>query len=309
MRHGRLVLVMLVMFGATFGVPAPIEAQTPSTLARTLSTDDVVARMLAFDRNDDGRLERAELNDRMHPLLARGDANGDGALDGREIRTLSHTPRPVAQPQGFPISSGYAFGDEIGLSSRSHIEGALDDLRLAGPTRERVLAIVTSYVEEVEKAAAADVLAEMDTLLPPGPFLDFKAILSRQNRSGRLESHHQVTPAGDVVVKTVVARGGTDLARRIDAYGLPPETKPQAVAAAERYQNRVRLGVEAERSGLLERLASILSREEVADLGAALGRRPVVARNSDLPAFVSGHGINFVVEGKAIVASDRSRPR
>src|SRR5262249_8203431 len=48
---------------------------------RGLSADQVVERIMSFDKNKDGKITKDELPERMQFLIERGDANKDGALD------------------------------------------------------------------------------------------------------------------------------------------------------------------------------------------------------------------------------------
>jgi hypothetical protein len=228
--------------------------------------------MMSFDRNNDGKVEMSELAERMHPIVARGDANGDGALDRAEIHRLAAAP-PARQGGrgGFPFGNGsYGFADQIDTSSRNHIEGALEDLRLASPAKEQAQAVVTAFVDTREKAAADDLLTELQPLLAPEQLSDFKSALgSRRNRAM-------------VVSKTAdnreirIVKSSSDPARLIQVYRLAPPQHQQALAAVERYKTRLRLSDEG-RSELLGKLTGILSREERDNMRAALERRPVVA--------------------------------
>jgi hypothetical protein len=56
---------------------------------KAVSTDDMVARLMAFDANKDGKLTKEELNDaRLHPLFERADANKDGVVTKDELTAL-----------------------------------------------------------------------------------------------------------------------------------------------------------------------------------------------------------------------------
>ncbi len=56
---------------------------------RTITADQIVDRILSFDKNDDGKVTAAELPERMQHLVAMGDIDKDGALDRGEISKLA----------------------------------------------------------------------------------------------------------------------------------------------------------------------------------------------------------------------------
>ncbi len=51
------------------------------------------SRMMAFDKNRDGRVSREELPDQLWAIVGRFDANRDGALDPLELRTAGRSGR------------------------------------------------------------------------------------------------------------------------------------------------------------------------------------------------------------------------
>src|SRR5262245_48594309 len=139
MQRGLLALLVLlgsssVAFaqgGQFFG-----QLQLGLTQATTkVSSDEVVARIMTFDQNSDGRVSIGELSERMRPLVNRGDRNGDQALDRSEVLALSRAS--TQNGRGGGPGSSYGFGEDTGLSSRQHIEGALEDLRLTSDKTDR----------------------------------------------------------------------------------------------------------------------------------------------------------------------------
>ncbi len=54
--------------------------------APAASADDLADTLMAFDRNGDGKLDRAELPDRFHGLFDRADGNKDGSLTRDELK-------------------------------------------------------------------------------------------------------------------------------------------------------------------------------------------------------------------------------
>ena len=271
MRRGLLTLLALV--GASS--PAWAQAQlfpfgVPETSVK-VSADEVVARIMTFDRNNDGRVGVAELSERMRPLVARGDKDGDEALDRNEVLALAVAPAPQTG-RLFGGSGGYSFGDEAGLSSRMHIEGALEDLRLTSDRTERALPIVRSYVEHIENTARANLLSRMETLLSPEQLVVITRALDQQQHQLSLRAN---TGEGQRVVRLAMGLGM--LTRQLERMGLGAPKSEQALAAVEQYKSRIRLGSEQERAELMARLSDVLTGEELENYNAALQRRPVVA--------------------------------
>jgi Ca2+-binding EF-hand superfamily protein len=69
---------------------------------RTIATDDLVERLMSYDKNGDGKVTKDELPERMHGLIEQGDRNGDGALDREEIRRLAERGGPGQPGRGPP---------------------------------------------------------------------------------------------------------------------------------------------------------------------------------------------------------------
>jgi len=292
MLRRHIVLLSLLSFTAIASAQTPgVKGQvTPLTtgvaaVAAPLGAEDVVARLMSFDRNQDGRIEASELPDRMLNLLTQGDAGRDGALDRTDIRRLATSvPAPAPAPAvatvgGFRRTGGYTFGDEAGLSTSSHIDGALQDLMLASPAKEKAQAIVKTFVADLEFTASADLLSEMEKVLSEEQFTRFKAAVNRQT-SGPFIAVNAEQNSRRV---TFVAM---DLTQLVERFNLPPAERQQALAAVERHKARLRPG-DAERSALLKQMKGVLSDEERDDFRAALERRPIVKAGL-FPGIVSG---------------------
>src|SRR6187549_771697 len=149
MRRQSVLLMTLL----TLGVIAPARAQfapvaspQPAHIppAVQMTPDVVVARLMSFDTNHDGKVARAELPERMQHLLTRGAVGEDGVLDRAELRRLAETPPAQLVTAG--VQPGrYGFGDGFGFDSKLHIEGAIDDLRLAGDARRKAFEIAKAF--------------------------------------------------------------------------------------------------------------------------------------------------------------------
>jgi hypothetical protein len=256
-----------------------------TTIAGRTNPDDILARMLSFDTNHDGRIAASELPERMQPLVTRGDANLDGVLETTEIRTLSLRPATFPPVRGFGgHPGGYGFGDEGGIgsvSSRSHIEGALDDLRLSDATKAQALTVAMRFMDNLEVESRATLLKEMDALLSPEQLTAFTAALDQQQSGQRM-----------IIVRPKEGGGfkmGTLVDARMEQFALPEAKQREGLAAVERYKNSIRPG-DTERVALVAQLSGILNNEERDNLTAALARRPLVKAGGPT-------AVNFTIDG------------
>ncbi|HEY1309111.1 MAG TPA: hypothetical protein VGF24_36465 [Vicinamibacterales bacterium] len=296
MRRGLILLVTVICCATTASAQNPVVGDrfifdVATAAFGRANPDDVVARMMSFDRDHDGVISKGELPERMQPLLMRGDAGLDGTLNAAEIRTLALSARPVsATERGFGHPGGYTFGDQGEISSRSHIEGALADLRLNDATSDRARSVVSAFVEALDADASADLLHDMEKLLTPEQLSDFKTGLDP-----RAPRRFFSMKAPNQVAVPLVLSGG-DLGRRVEIYGLPPEPLREAHAAVDRFKDRLRPG-DDDRAALLKEMKGILSAEEGDNFRAALERRPLVKAGG-------GQGVvSGIVSGDVFVGS------
>lgn len=141
-----LFVLMLSASASAQGVPPG---------AARMSADDVVARLMRFDRNKDFKIAIDELPERMQTLVVRGDRSDDLMLDVREIRGMTQIGPEVPILFPSPQFGSYGFGDLGTLSSRTHIENSIEDLRLAPQTAEEAKRIALAPVDELEPQARA----------------------------------------------------------------------------------------------------------------------------------------------------------
>ncbi len=221
----------------------------PPQAGSRVSVDAVLARMMTFDRDRDGKVTTSELSERMEGLVARGDRTGDGALDESEIRFLATEQQFVARlPQG----GGYGFADAAGLSSRNHIENSIDDLRLAPSTSQEAKRIAMAFVDDFEAASVTNLRQALAPVVTAQQLTQLEASLTR---------FHGVTT---VVTTTVRVR-----------QPLQSEEMRAVAAAADAFRSERQLD-EARLSELATRLSDLLTVEESDNLRAALARRPLV---------------------------------
>jgi hypothetical protein len=165
-----------------------------------LGVDDVVARLMAFDKNKDGKITRDELPERMQFLIELGDTNKDGALDVDEIKKLAASRATLHR----------GFGPDFAPLG---IERIVDDLKLSGKKKDRAIAAVKAHEEKVRKLteqARAELLRNMREILSEDEWKDFKAALDR--------------PSGSTVIlgPGLEDTRGLDAERRIDQRPKEP---------------------------------------------------------------------------------------
>jgi hypothetical protein len=279
-----LVLVLAVRAGAQFASP-PLALTTASVPAVTVTPDLVVTRLMSFDRDGDGLVARDELPERMQDVLTRGDVSNDQALDRDEVRKLATRPAAQVAARGFQPGV-YGFGGTT-FDTRLHIEGAIDDLRLASETRQKALEIASRFKTVSAAEAKAAMLATMSSLLTAEQLEDFTASLDgRSHVVAAFKNEGGVTffgaNADDVAtqkLKTFSVRlvGAVDPMMHIEKLDLAPAPKQRAVAAIQQF--KMAQGgqlTEADRAALVDAMQGILADEQRADLRAALDRRPIV---------------------------------
>jgi hypothetical protein len=269
------------------GTPILAHAQisTTSTTAVRIGPEAVVARLLSFDVNGDGTLEAGELAERMHGLMAYGDFDGSGVLEPHEIIRLANSPRSVqvgsspsildlvpglANAEVLARSGRYGFRGNDTLSSRLHIQGALEDLRLASEVRDRALPVVNEFVAAQQAAARASIVSEMENALTEQQMRDLKAAMDAPSPPPPASASLAV-PLTAANLRGTCPGAGVFCNSSVPVFGL---AEPMG-SALERFKARLRPN-DAERSVLLAQLRGILDDEQLDNFRAALERRPVV---------------------------------
>ncbi len=151
---------------------------------RAVTTDQIVERIMAFDKNGDGKIALDELPERMQHLMALGDVNKDGILDKDEVRKLATTIESFASLTGGggPGFGGPKGGPKGGLKSGPEVQRALDDLDLRGKTRDKAQEVATAHQEKLrrfDELARAEVVMKMKDVLNEDDFRTFKSAVER----------------------------------------------------------------------------------------------------------------------------------
>jgi hypothetical protein len=301
---------MLLPLSASSSAQAPAFFTPAAPAAIAANSDHMVGRVMSFDRNGDGRVIEDELIERMKGLVAKGDVDNDGALDRGEIAALARRPvQSEARGLNFPM---YQVPLDTWFPDRSHIEGALADLRLPTASYTTALTIVDTHAQHVDavgRKAAGRLLRSLESVLTMEQLAVVQTALDGQGTSGAVTFHGtsgvvtfqsrtnepegRIAGSGaDVVVRNAVLRfsegspvsnvrrivrfSRADLARVVDQFGLPPDKSRVAQAAVDSYKATLRTSGEEERACLAEQMKDILSDGERDDFRAALARRNAV---------------------------------
>ena len=145
---------------------------------RGLSVDQIVDRIMSFDKNKDGKITKDELPERMQYLIEKGDTNKDGALDKDEVKALATKLQTegIAGLGGFP-----GFGGGRGFGPGGGAERALNDLNLSDQKKKDAAeALVKAHEENVKKLmelARSELLLKMKDVLSDEEYKKFKTEL------------------------------------------------------------------------------------------------------------------------------------
>jgi hypothetical protein len=151
------MLTVTLGIGCGFLIAASIvAAQRPGgnrpAAQRSADADDLVARMMEFDKDRDGKLTKAEVTDtRLHRLFERADTDNNATVTKAELAALAareqskvHTGRP-----GFGGPGGGPGGFMMGMPRPGEILTPLIQQRL------RLTAAQKSQIEDLQKEVDA----------------------------------------------------------------------------------------------------------------------------------------------------------
>jgi len=152
---------------------------------RAVTVDQVVERLMTFDKNKDGKITKSELPERMQNLIAQGDSNKDATLSKEEIKALATKLQREGFATGFGGRRGRGDGFRGGRAAfgPSGLERAVDELKLSDKKKDAAATAVKAYQENVRKLmtqARADLLLKMKEVLSDEEFKKFKETTDRR---------------------------------------------------------------------------------------------------------------------------------
>ena len=114
----RTLIGMILTCGLIYAIPIATAQPPPggsqAVLTKSADVDDLVSRMMAFDRDKDGKLTKSEVTDeRLHRLFDRADADKNGTVTKAELTATAEKEHVDVRggPPGFgPPGGGPGFG-------------------------------------------------------------------------------------------------------------------------------------------------------------------------------------------------------
>ena len=154
-------------------IAGPLALVPPPPPPRATTDHPMIARLMSFDRDADRRISRAELPERMHALVARGDKNADGHLDLDEIRPLITAASHARARRDFRPQRARP-------EALDGLPGVIHDLKLSPYKHARAVAIVSraNLVRSVHRTND-EAYSEMRTLLDAQEYENFAAAAAR----------------------------------------------------------------------------------------------------------------------------------
>lgn len=279
--RSRLTLLGAAIFTTTvWAQDAIVRPAAPAVTALRLplpgptrgTRQDVIARVLSFDADRDGKVTKGELNERMQHLLAAGDSNRDGALDASEIGAIVTGPNPgdrsafattgpvvANRPAVIPRFSARRPPLPLG------IEGVLSDLKLPVERREAAFAAAAQHnaaVAEATRRSVQRLMDELRELLTPEQHAALNAVARQTGTSFQIGANR-------VIFSSPRERS---IEQWVEGFQLAAEAKTRVDAAVKAHSERV-LAILSDDSGLKSRLQGVLTAEELADFTAAFNRQ------------------------------------
>lgn len=139
---------------------------------RSGNTNELVVRMMVFDKDQDGVLSKAEVTDeRLLRLFDRADENKDGSVTKAELTTLA-SKEPAARPDGPPgggpggfTRGGFRPGEVLPAMLQDRLKLSTDQKKQLAALQNEVDASLAKILNDEQKAQ----LKEIRERGPGGP--------------------------------------------------------------------------------------------------------------------------------------------
>ena len=269
--------------GATAPPVAPFAPAPPpnAPLLPKSDVESVIARVMSFDANRDGRVAGVELPDRMRGIVGRGDRNGDAALDREEVRAIASSSLVVGEGIGMPPRSTLQVRVTVRSLRDPGLAGLIDDLKLPPDRRAAASAALAQAESDTAKTLTSSVetfRADVRALLTDEQFAALDKAIENYGNTIRTFLVMVAAPAGRPTHPIPIL----DVARAVSAVGLTAAALAGVNGASDRFVERTRV-LATDRSGLLRRMTPVLTADELADLAASLERHSAIVTRAQLP--------------------------
>jgi len=153
---------------------------------RGVSDNDLVERVMAYDKNKTGKVTKEDLPERMQHLVDMGDTNKDGALDREELKALAARMNRDGGPGPGRGPGGRGPGGPPAPPEAAR--RALDDLELTGAQLDFVRYVVNANLDATRTQMDQmrdELLEQMKGVLTERQLRDFRDAVSRRPGPGR----------------------------------------------------------------------------------------------------------------------------
>ena len=145
-----------------------------ATQSSSAGSDDLVARMMEFDKDKDGKLTKAEVTDeRLHRLFDRADADKDGSVTKEELAALA-AREPSSNrggPRGFGPPGGGPGGPMMGFPRPGEILPPMfqQRLNLSAEQKTQLAALQRDVDARLDKILNDEQKAQLKQMRNRGP--------------------------------------------------------------------------------------------------------------------------------------------
>ena len=165
-------MIVLSFAQSAIGQPPRPPGRGPGGDRPAPTAEDFLARLMTFDKNQDGRLAREEVTDsRLHPLLTRADVNQDGAASTEELKAIhARESAALASGRGFGPPGGGPMGPggmpRPGEVLPPRLQG---DLKLTERQREELATLQKDVDARLEKILTPEQWSQLSQMRERGP--------------------------------------------------------------------------------------------------------------------------------------------
>ena len=173
----RTLIVMMVL--GALGLAASFAAAQrpgggPGAATKSSGADDLVDRMMAFDKDGDGKLTKREVtDDLLHRLFDRADADKDGVLTKAELAALAAREPSAGRggPPGFGPPGGGPGGPMMGPPRPGEVLSPMlhQRLNLTAAQKAQVEDLQKDVDARLEKILTSEQRAQLKEMRQRGP--------------------------------------------------------------------------------------------------------------------------------------------